>query len=154
MTTETRFWTKVDRAGGPDACWPWTAATFHFGHGQFWNGRRTVVASRFAYELLVGPIPVGLFILHSCDNPPCCNPAHLRPGTQAENIEDRDSRGRWSPMRGAANGGAKLSEQGARIVRDLFESYPITQAALGRLVGVSQTAVSSIVRGITYAEAT
>lgn len=50
---------------------------------------------RVAYELAVGPIPDGLCVLHSCDNPPCCNPAHLSLGTHTENMKHKMDRGRW-----------------------------------------------------------
>lgn len=55
---------------------------------------RTMLAHRAAYAVLVGPIPPGMHVLHSCDNPPCCNPQHLRVGTHEDNMRDRDVRGR------------------------------------------------------------
>lgn len=89
-----RFWAKVDRSGGPDACWPWTGPRNGDGYGQTTVGGRTVGAHRVAYARANGEIPDGLSVLHDCDNRPCCNPAHLRVGTQAENISDMYSRGR------------------------------------------------------------
>lgn len=80
-----RFWSKVDRRG-PSDCWVWAGGTFWFGHGRFSLGRKTVMAHRFAYELLVGPIPEGLVLDHLCSNPPCVNPAHLEPVTSSENV--------------------------------------------------------------------
>lgn len=85
MSVEERFWSKVDRsaAGG---CWVWTAATacgygrFAVSHGQL------VQAHRFAYELLVGPIPEGLELDHLCRNRACVNPAHLEPVTTRVNL--------------------------------------------------------------------
>lgn len=67
------------------------------GYGQIrWGGAlgRLVRVHRVMYEAHVGPIPDGLGVLHSCDNPPCAEPTHLRPGTQLDNAADRDSRGR------------------------------------------------------------
>lgn len=90
-----RFWARVDRSGGPDACWPWTGkSTMRYGYGLLTWKQRLVNAARLAYELVVGPIPAGLDLLHSCDNPPCCNPKHLRPGTHMENMIDMDTRKR------------------------------------------------------------
>jgi hypothetical protein len=82
-----RFWSKVDIRGATD-CWPWTAARFPSGYGHF--NSASIYAHRVAWELARGPIPRGMFILHSCDTPPCCNPAHLWIGTQKDNVADRD----------------------------------------------------------------
>jgi hypothetical protein len=95
--TIARFWAKVKRS---DGCWLWTAATFKNGYGMFAAGRfangktDTRYAHRVAYELCIGQIPGGLQIRHSCDTPACCNPDHLRLGTQADNIHDSVVRGR------------------------------------------------------------
>lgn len=51
-------------------------------------------AHRLAYTIAVGPIPDGLEVCHSCDNPPCCNPKHLFLGTGSENAIDRVAKGR------------------------------------------------------------
>lgn len=80
---ERRFWAKVDK-NGPNGCWVWTAANAS-GYGRFWVGH-LVVAHRFAYELLVGPIPDGMQLDHLCRNPPCVNPAHLEPVTCRVNL--------------------------------------------------------------------
>jgi hypothetical protein len=83
----TRFWAKVDRSG---ECWLWTAYTDPLGYGRFAvrpdGKRRTLLAHRFAYEQVVGPIPRGLTIDHLCRNPSCVNPKHLEPVPIAENL--------------------------------------------------------------------
>lgn len=73
--------------------------TARMGYGIFNAGtgranRRTVYAHRFAWEITNGPIPVGLLACHHCDNPPCCNPAHLFLGTHADNNADMNAKGR------------------------------------------------------------
>lgn len=87
-----RFWAKVNKEGAVQgyaphlgACWMWTGAD-KAGYGAFNDGKRITPAHRFAYELLVGPIPEGLQLDHLCRVPGCVNPAHLEPVTQAENI--------------------------------------------------------------------
>ena len=79
-----RFWSKVNKT---EACWLWTAAKSTRGYGSIGTGdRRTALAHRVAYELLVGPIPEGLTLDHLCRNHGCVNPAHLEPVTQRENV--------------------------------------------------------------------
>jgi len=91
-----RFWTKVDKTH-PSGCWVWTGSLVR-GYGQIAgmvNGkRRPVPAHRVAWELTNGPIPDGLHACHKCDNPPCCNPAHLFLGTPQENLDDARQKGR------------------------------------------------------------
>lgn len=89
-----RFWSKVDRSGGPHACWPWLAKRARNGYGSFWYEGRNVSAHRVAHVLAHGPVPAGLLVMHSCDNRPCCNPAHLSAGTASDNAHDKFRKGR------------------------------------------------------------
>lgn len=99
-----RFWAKVSKGDGADTCWEWRGSKMgehsygFFGHSE----GRTVRAHRRAYELSFGIIPVGLNVLHRCDNPPCCNPSHLFLGTQADNIADMIAKGRQAWRSGNA----------------------------------------------------
>src|SRR5215207_4655730 len=78
---EARFWAKVDRSGGPDACWPWIPKPMANGYGRVWWNGRSEVAHRIAYLLAKGPIPAGLTVDHvkerGCTLRACQNPAHL-----------------------------------------------------------------------------
>ena len=83
---EVRFWDKVDKRG-PDECWEWQAYVAPHGYGSIAVYKRGMVwVHRVAYELLVGPIPVGHQVDHLCRNKRCVNPAHLEAVTQQENI--------------------------------------------------------------------
>lgn len=82
-----RFWDKVNR-GNPTECWPWVAAKSSTGYGQLCIDGKTRKAHRVAYELQVGPIPVGMQIDHRCFNRCCVNPAHLRAVTHKQNMEN------------------------------------------------------------------
>ena len=83
MTAEQRFWHYVRTT---DACWIWTGELNETGYGRLFNGRKRVFAHRFAYELLVGPIPDSLPLDHLCRVPACVNPAHLEPVTTRTNV--------------------------------------------------------------------
>lgn len=94
----SELWDRVaKRATG---CWEWTGGVNSGGYGSMRlgpkrpGGRPQVRPHRFAYYLANGPIPAGYIIRHTCDNPRCCNPAHLIAGTDADNAHDRAARGR------------------------------------------------------------
>lgn len=90
-----RFWSRVDKSGGPMACWPWTANTLKTGYGLVRRGSRThYLTHRVALELDGRPVPDGMFGCHHCDNPSCCNPRHLYVGTQEQNVEDKTLKGK------------------------------------------------------------
>lgn len=79
----------------PYGCWEWGKATNRDGYGVLVISGRFQRAHRVAFAWFTGTeLPPGKMILHSCDNPPCCNPAHLRPGTVVENAADAKTRGR------------------------------------------------------------
>lgn len=105
---EDRFWEKVDK-NGPlcerlgTHCWIWTRATLPRGYGVFTDGSKKgygSLAHRIAYQLLIGPIPDGKELDHRCHNPPCVNPAHLRPATHKQNHENRSGTQGASGIRG------------------------------------------------------
>ena len=80
-----RFWDKVAKGSG-DECWLWTGRLGDRGYVRFQVDGRLIQVHRFAYELLVGPIPVGLTIDHLCRVRHCVNPSHLEPVTVQENL--------------------------------------------------------------------
>jgi hypothetical protein len=91
-----RFWSRVDKSGGPDACWLWIGSKAA-GYGQFAISHGVIErCHRLAYFYTHGydSIPDGMFLCHKCDNPACCNPDHMFVGTPKENTEDCRRKGR------------------------------------------------------------
>lgn len=109
---ETRLLAKV-RVNAETDCWEWQGATNALGYGRIRlpgkNGG-VAFAHRAAYELFVGPIPVGLVMDHLCRNPSCCNPEHLEPVPQKVNSD----RGR-NPARATCAKGHAAEDQVMRV---------------------------------------
>lgn len=146
-----RLWAKVDQSGGPDACWLWTGAVAtKEGYGSIrLTGAKAgkAMAHRVAYELTNGPIPEGRHVLHRCDNPPCCNPAHLWVGTQQDNMSDMKAKGRQS--RGERFPHSKLNADSVRLIRKLLtEGEPVV--ALARAFRVSPPVIRKLRDGKTW----
>lgn len=153
MTALDNFWRHV-RQG--NSCWEWTGhPNGKFGYGRVMVNGRRVLAHRRAWELLVGPIPDGLKVLHRCDNPPCVRPDHLFLGTLADNNRDRDAKGRTStgPSHAAASNPwraalakRKLSDGDVQKIRQLIaEGFSTRQ--IGPQFGIHHSYVSDIGRG-------
>lgn len=137
-----RFWAKVDvrRVG---ECWEWTAARNEHGYGVFRLPleRRNMKAHRMAWWIAQGVrLDESVKLLHSCDNPPCVNPAHLRTGTQAENVHDMVSRGR---QRGIRHSVLTAEDVTAILAARAFE----TQTQIAERFGISPSYISMIANG-------
>lgn len=118
-TIEERFWGKVDILG-PDECWPWKASKAR-GYGEFFVSpeRGKVMAQTFVVELITGvPCPPGQEGCHKCDNPPCCNPAHVYYGTRKQNVADMLVRNRGP--RGEQRHNSKFTEKQIISIRNRF----------------------------------
>lgn len=88
-----RFWSRV-AVRGEEECWNWLGCIDSCGYGHIKVGRHSVRTHRIVWSLAHGAIPVGMCVLHHCDNPPCVNPKHLYVGTKADNGRDKAVRGR------------------------------------------------------------
>jgi len=112
-------WKYVDKSAGPNACWPWIGARTYQDYGAFGVLKKTYRAHRLIYEIVNGTFDKSLLVCHRCDNPPCCNPAHLFLGTHADNAQDKNNKGRQS--RGEKNGRAKLTARNVLFIRLRYE---------------------------------
>ena len=136
------FWSQVDTSGGLWACWPWTGGrdTAGYGHSRFgW----TTKAHREAYRLTHPDFDRSLDICHTCDSPPCCNPAHLWAGTAKENLRDAALKGRL--------GARPLDWPQVHAIRAAW-ARGTSQANLSRRYAVSQALISFIVNNRRWIE--
>lgn len=86
------FWRRVVKT---DTCWLWMGAKSKgYGRYRIVRGANSRRCHRVSWELAHGPIPPGMVVMHSCDNPSCVNPAHLSLGTQRDNVHDAIAKGR------------------------------------------------------------
>jgi len=159
QTVEERFWSFVDKTPGqgPNGdCWIWTAGkrkgygAFNRRKGEMWD------AHRFSYYLAHGRINKSKVLLHICDNRACVNPAHLKQGTQADNLRDMRDKGRdargikhgskthpESVVRGEQVINAKLTEDQVREIRRLADSG-VSHGDIAKQYGMSRAAISMI----------
>ncbi len=111
----SRFWNHISKT--PD-CWIWNGCRDKDGYGVFSANGVPYRAHRIAWMLVNGSVPDGLILRHSCDNPSCCNPAHLSIGTHADNVADKLSRNRGA--KGESINTAKLTEADVLKIREVF----------------------------------
>jgi len=150
-----RFQRLVDRSSGNDACWPFTGAKDPAGYGRYHVGRSrssSMLSHRVAFGLAYGYLPEA--VCHQCDNPECCNPAHLFGGTRAINNRDMADKGRCARVKAALWGEkhhqARLTDKDAEAIKTRYLAGGVSQRALATQHGVSQRTINKIVRGISF----
>ncbi len=141
-----RFAEKLT-TGAPDECWPWRGRRNAKGYGAIDLGHGSALAHRVAFCLASGrdlESIAGQSVCHHCDNPPCCNPAHLYAGDAAQNAADKVARGRQQRLRGTDNPRSVLTEADVRAIRaraaagestaTIATDHGITRVMVGRIV--------------------
>ena len=144
-----RFWAKVDKSG---ECWVWTAYCDANGYGHLSVGTKMPRAHRVSWTIHNGPIPEGICVLHTCDNPPCVRPDHLWLGSRGDNSLDMKmkGRGRTKYQRGEANDYSKLTETNVLEIRHRYAQGNVSQYQLAREIGVCVATICHIVNRITW----
>jgi len=142
MTLRARLLSKtaIDEVTG---CWNWTASKRN-GYGLIRVAGCSVSVHRLSYELHRGPILSQMVVCHRCDNRACVNPEHLFLGTQADNIADRDAKGRQPRVQGMAHGSAKLTDNDVLAIR---ASGRTSRRVLAKQYGVSEVQISNVRTG-------
>jgi len=138
-----RFYKKIIFPKILSDCWIFNGYNTHNGYGRFWEKEFTWRAHRYVWNCFFGAIPEGMNVLHKCDNPPCCNPNHLKLGTQAENLKDRDNKNRQAC--GEQNGLAKLTLKKVIDIR-AKRLTGLTYRKLASMYDVSFVQIGNIIR--------
>jgi len=126
------------------------------GYGSIKIGNKKIRVNRLIHAFFISPIPNGLHVLHSCDNPRCCNPAHLHLGTPRDNTQEAVKRGRMA--KGQHNGRSKLTDETADYIREVISDIEKGKAgrianSLADLFDVSLRTIYNVASQTTYKQA-
>ena len=124
-------------------CWEWQKARDPEGYGHFVHDNKTWRAHRWAYHHLKESIPPNVCVLHHCDNPPCVNPEHLFLGTQQDNRDDAEKKGRYKVSNRKLKADQVLE---IRVLRNLR----VPRARVAEMFKVGVNAIEDIEKGRTY----
>lgn len=147
MNDDARFWEKVD-VGGEDECWPWMAYRDKRGYGRFWHDGAMRKSHRYSLSLSTGGDKGREYnCLHSCDNPPCCNPKHLNWGSHKDNSDDKVAKDRHYKGENHHNS-VYTNEIADSILRMKMEGFNIHEIAAG--LGLTNGGVLNVYIGRSW----
>ncbi len=138
MTLKERLESKIDKLD--NGCWKFIGTVDKCGYGKLTVNKKRVNTHRISYELYKGPIPKGMLVCHSCDNPACVNPSHLWLGTPKENTQDMIAKKRYkSPP-------SKLSDIQILEIKEKYIPYKYHTYMLAKEYGVSQQTIMNALK--------
>jgi len=137
------FWSRINITVGPDECWVWDGTRHPTGYGMFWLNGETYRTHRIALYLTLKRPLEGQVVMHTCDNPPCCNPRHLREASIKENVLDMMAKGRHGYKTTVHRTNIVLTEQQVLDIRAKL-AKGTSHRQLSREYGVCTTNIHSI----------
>lgn len=161
MRIQDDFWSNV-KEDSVTGCWNWLRCVNSSGYGSLKVNGITTLAHRYAYYRAVGPLQLHIngvnkpdteLVLHSCDNRLCCDPAHLRTGTNHDNQKEAYARKRKTQPKGSLHVNSKLNNADIKNIRSAH-TKGMTQVSLAAIYHVSQHCISLITRKETYTNVT
>jgi hypothetical protein len=157
IPVEERFWRMVDKKGDEE-CWEWTGALDSFGYGIIKDekprGGRLIKAHRLSHRIHFGDIPVGLYVLHKCDNRKCVNPNHFFLGTYQDNSDDMYKKGRNVNLRGSKIGTSRFTESEIVEIKTDYFVNKMSTREISVKYSVNQTYVYQIIHGTVWGHVT
>lgn len=125
-------------------CWIWIKHRDKDGYGKTTVNNITTGAHRASYVLHKGEIPLGLYVLHACDNPSCVNPDHLYAGDQKQNKGDSVRQRRH--VHGFNHHKSKLTPSDVASMMKMMREG-VTYAVIGERFGLTACGVWAIAKG-------
>lgn len=151
---------KLIAKGGEDECWEWQGCKNSTGYGSITISQKIYSAHRISFALS-NPGLIGMtapkdkklkqFVLHKCDNRLCCNPSHMFLGNYDDNNKDAKSKGRSCAPKGAAHKLAKLTQEQANQIRQIYKPG-MTFVELGKMFNIHANNIARVVKNRAYLE--
>lgn len=141
---EDRIWNYVEKRNKKE-CWIFTGYKNNDGYGKITSNGKIESAHRVVYRLTFGEIPEGKVVMHTCDNPACCNPRHLKLGTQNDNIQDMIKKGRHIVLSGEQ--ASMFSRKQIKEIRKTYSGKRGQKLALSKRYKCSPTTITNILNG-------
>lgn len=147
-TFEEKFWMFVDKKG-INECWEFIGKIFPNGYGNFRISLIETLAHRISFLLYHNYLTPNMLVMHSCDNPSCVNPYHLKEGNYSDNSRDMISKNRGNPPRGEKSSQSVLSEKDVIEIRNMRKSGMLCKD-ISKFFPVSPTEISRVTSGARW----